>query len=179
MAEQKEDTKNADRPEKGAGRKRSRLRMILLAVPLLLLGASAGTYFLFGQTLIHTYLAGTIVEEYLGRRAEASQQKKPEEVGPILTLDPFIFNLSGNATRFAKVSLAVGVKDQKVFEEAKKIIPILRDRALVVLSGKTPEVLIDVNSRGAIKQELHDNLKALFRNPDDIRSVYVTDIIIP
>ena len=146
---------------------RGKLKLIILIVmPLLLLGGLAGTYFLYG-------------DQILGRGSgEKKQEKKHEGVGPILTLDLFIFNLASNTTRFAKVSLAIELKDAKVVEEAKKITPVLRDRALSILSAKTPEVLIDVQGREPLKQELIAGLKGLLK-PGELRSVYITDIIIP
>jgi flagellar protein FliL len=140
--------------------------IILIVVPVLLLGGLAATYFLYG-------------DQILGRETgEKKEEKKHEAVGPILTLEPFIFNLASNTTRFAKVSLAIELKDAKVVEEAKKITPVLRDKALSVLSAKTPEVLIDVQSREPLKQELIAGLKGLLK-PGELRSVYITDIIIP
>jgi flagellar protein FliL len=150
-------------PEKPKGKMKL---IILIVVPVLLLGGLAATYFLYGDRI-------------MGRQpAEKKPEKHHEEVGPILTLEPFIFNLSSNTTRFAKVSLAVEVKDAKVAEEAKKITPVLRDKALSILSAKTPEVLIDVQSREPLKQELIAGMKGLLK-PGELRSVYITDIIIP
>lgn len=139
--------------------------IILIVVPVLLLGGLAATYFLYGDKI-------------LGRETAEKEEKKHESVGPILTLEPFIFNLASNTTRFAKVSLAIELKDAKVVEEAKKITPVLRDKALSVLSAKTPEVLIDVQSREPLKQELIAGLKGVLK-PGELRSVYITDIIIP
>ena len=149
------------------GKPKGKMKLIfLIVVPILLLGGLAGTYFLYGDRI-------------LGRdTAEKKQEKKHEEVGPILTLEPFIFNLASNTTRFAKVSLAVELKDAKVVEEAKKITPVLRDKALSILSAKTPEILIDVQGREPLKQELIAGLKGLLK-PGELRSVYITDIIIP
>jgi flagellar FliL protein len=140
--------------------------IVLIIVPFLLLSGLAATYFLYGDKI-------------LGREtAEKKPEKKHESVGPILTLEPFIFNLASNTTRFAKVSLAIELKDAKVVEEAKKITPVLRDRALLILSAKTPEILIDVQSREPLKQELIAGLKDLLKS-GELRSVYITDIIIP
>lgn len=146
---------------------KSKMKLVMLViVPFLLLGGLAATYFLYGDTI-------------LGRgAAEKKPEKKHEGVGPILTLEPFIFNLASNTTRFAKVSLAIELKDAKVVEEAKKITPVLRDRALSILSAKTPEILIDVQGREPLKQELIVGLKSLLK-AGELRSVYITDIIIP
>lgn len=173
MADEEKELEQADDPLEPP-KKKSKLKLIILVVvPLvLIIGAGAAVY-LFGDTLLKGYLPGI-----LGGK-EAEVKKKEVAVGPILTLEPFIFNLSGNTARFAKVSVAVGVKDAKVLEEAKKLVPVLRDRALVVLAGKTGDVLIDVASRDTIKKELYESLKGLFKTGDELQSVYITDIIIP
>jgi flagellar protein FliL len=151
----------------GQAKPKSKMKLIILIiVPCLLLAGLGATYFLYGDKI-------------LGRQTgEKKQEKKQEGVGPILTLEPFIFNLASNTTRFAKVSLAIELKDAKVVEEAKKITPVLRDKALSILSAKTPEILIDVQSREPLKQELIAGLKGLLK-PGELRSVYITDIIIP
>jgi flagellar protein FliL len=173
MADEQEQLQEADEPPEPP-KKKSKLKLIILVVlPLVLILGAGGAVYLFGDTLLKGYLPGI----FGGNKAEV--KKKEVAVGPILTLEPFIFNLSGNTARFAKVSVAVGVKDPKVLEEAKKMVPVLRDRALVVLSGKTADVLIDVASRDTIKKELYEGLKGFFKTGDELQSVYITDIIIP
>ena len=49
----------------------------------------------------------------------------------------------------------------------------------MVLSGKSAEELIDVTKRDPIKMELQNSLKELFKEKEDLESVYITDIIIP
>ena len=103
---------------------------------------------------------------------------KKEAVGPILQLDPFVFNLTGNQSRYAKVTLGIEVKDVKAMEEAKKMIPVIRDRILSIFGTKAAEVLMDVNQRETIKKEVHASLKAVFPGDDGLKAVYITDIII-
>jgi len=45
----------------------------------------------------------------------------------------------------------VEVRDIKAMEETKKIIPVIRDRILFIFGSKTPETLMDVNQREALK----------------------------
>jgi flagellar protein FliL len=149
------------------GRPKNKVKLIVfLTVSCLLLAGLGATFFLYGDQILDR------------QGGEKKQEKKQEGVGPILTLEPFIFNLASNTTRFAKVSLAIELKDGKVVEEAKKITPVLRDKALSILSAKTPESLIDVQSREPLKQELFAGLKGHLKQ-GELRSVYITDIIIP
>lgn len=188
MAKEKEENEKEEKAkEKKSGsageqtapkKKRSKLVFVLVLL-MLLVGSAAGAYFFYGDQIVARYgLAGAGTRQQAKKEA-AVEQKKGGPIGPILTLEPFIFNLAGNNSKFAKVSLAVHLQDAKAFEEAKKIVPVLRDKALTVLSAKSAEMLIDVNNRDSIKKELQESLRGLFKEKDDLSSVYITDIIIP
>ncbi len=189
MAKEKDDKQEAKAngevqgaavPQQAAPvKKRSKLIMLLLILVLLLFGGGAGAYFFFGEQILERILASSSAGRSLTRKAAAVEAKKVNSGGPILTLDPFIFNLAGNSTRFAKVSLAISLQNPKAFEEAKKIAPVIRDKALTVLSAKSAEELIDVAKRDSIKVELQNGLKGAFKEKEDLESVYITDIIIP
>lgn len=154
---------------KPAGKK-SKSKLILIIVFVLIVGAGAGAYFVFGKK----YIAN-----YLGKKpGTAAAAVKKDAVGPILQLEPFVFNLTGNQSKYAKVSLGVEVKDVKAMEETKKMIPVIRDRILIIFGAKTPEVLMDVNQREALKKEVHASLKTIFKSEEELKAVYITDIII-
>ena len=162
------DGGEADGREQEAPRKKKvKLKLILLLLVVVLVGGGAGAYFVF-QTQIKGGHSGG---------AEHAEKKK-EPMGPILSLEPFIFNIGGSNAKYAKITLGVEMKDEKVMEEAKKMVPAVRDKALSVLGAKGPEVLMDTNNRNSLKQELHTSLKAIFRESNDLKSVYITDIII-
>lgn len=169
MEEEQIVEESIEQPEE---KKKGKFKLILLIVILALVIGAAGTYFFFGDT---------IKQKYFGAPQEAvehKKEKKEKTVGPILSFEPFLFNISGNSSRFAKVSIGIEVKDAKVLEEAKKMVPIVRDRVLSVLGTKGPEMLMDVNNRNAIKQELHNALKNMFKDQEDLTAIYITDIII-
>lgn len=151
-------------------KKGGKLKLIMIIVLAVLVCGGAGTYFVFGNQ---------IKARFFGGGAEQAQEnKKKEALGPILSLEPFIFNIGGNSGKFAKITLGVEVKDAKVMEEAKKMVPAIRDKTLSVLGAKGPEVLMDVSNRNTLKQELHGSIKTLFKEGADLKSVYITDIII-
>jgi flagellar basal body-associated protein FliL len=158
-----------------AGREKKKSRSFLVfLIPMLLIGAAAGAYFFYGDAIMNG-----VVTRHLSKKGLSVSAEKETVGGPILTLEPFVFNLAGNTSKFAKVSLALGVRDGKVFEDSKRIVPVLRDKALTVLSAKSPEMLADVNNRESMKKELYESLKGLFKEQNDLQSVYITDIIIP
>ena len=165
--------------EQAAPKKKRSKRLFVLVILLLLVGSAAGAYFFYGNQILERFGISGIAGGHPAKKEVAMEHNKGGSTGPILTLEPFIFNLAGNNSKFAKVSLAVHLQDAKAFEEAKKIVPALRDKALSVLSAKSAEMLIDLNNRDAIKKELHESLKSLFNEKDGLGSVYITDIIIP
>ncbi len=164
-----EAAEKKEKKVKPAGKK-SKSKLILIVLFVLIVGAGAGAYFMFGKK----YIANLP-----GKKpgVEAAAVKK-EAVGPILQLDPFVFNLTGNQSKYAKVSLGIEVKDVKAMEETKKMIPVIRDRILFIFGTKTPDILMDVNQRESLKKEVYTNLKTIFKNEDELKAVYITDIII-
>jgi flagellar protein FliL len=174
----KEEKPRSAGKQEAPKKKRSK-RLFLLVILLLLVGSAAGAYAFYGKLILDRFGIGDSAGRETAKKEAAVEQKEGSSTGPILTLEPFIFNLAGNNTRFAKVSLAVHLQDAKAFEEAKKIVPVLRDKALTVLSAKSAEMLIDLNNRDLIKKELQESMKSLFKEKGGLNSVYITDIIIP
>jgi flagellar FliL protein len=122
------------------------------------------------------YLGKTLLSPNAEKQQASKVQEKAVEVGPILSLDPFIINVSGDSQRFVKISVAMELKDEKAAERTKKMMPVIRDIVLSVLGTKKPEVFMDVNGRGAIKKELFDGVVRLFAD-SGLKAVYITDII--
>jgi flagellar protein FliL len=183
MAEEQKQQKTEETEEpQGKGKKNNLLKLIILIVLFLVLagGGTAG-YFFYGKQIMQKYLhknppEGT--EQTEQTEQKDAKEKKKETVGPIMSLEPFIFNMSGNQSKYAKVTLGIEFKDPKVMEEAKKMTPVIRDRILSIFGAKAPEVLMDVNQRNAIKDEIQTTLRTLFPDGADLRAVYITDIII-
>jgi flagellar basal body-associated protein FliL len=180
---------------KDAGKKKSKLKSIVfLALFIVVIGGGLGAgYYFFGNKIISSIQkifakkpqeaeqqggeqqAG---EQQTGGEQQEAKEKKKEAIGPILSLDPFVFNMSGNQSKYAKVTLGLELKDPKVMEETKKMIPVIRDRILSIFGTKAPEALMDVTQRNAMKGEIQASLKTLFKDAEDLQAVYITDIII-
>jgi flagellar FliL protein len=161
MAEERVQEVRAD---DGPVKKKGTLKILIIGDLAVVIAGGAG-YFFFGKTLMGS-----------NKPAEKQTHEEKKEVGPIVALEPFIINVSGNASKFVKISVAVELGNEKVLEHTKKMIPVIRDMILTVLGSKAPEVFMDVNGRTAIKKELFDGINGLFRG-SELKGVYITDII--
>jgi flagellar protein FliL len=161
MAEAKvQEIKPDSVPEK---KKRTFAKILMIGLIAAVIGGAAGFYF-YGKPLI-------------GKDQQTQgQQKEKKEIGPIVVLEPFIINVSGNTSKYVKISVAIELNNEKAVEHTKKMTPVIRDMMLTVLGSKSPEVFMDVNSRTSMKKELHDGINGLFKGAD-LKAVYITDII--
>ncbi len=178
-----------EKAEQKPVKKKKKSKLPLLIIFLVLGMGTAAALFFFGESIMPEYFSGltkraekkseSVEEKKTERRTERAHERTVEKgTGPVLTLEPFLFNIGGSSSKFAKVSIGIELRDAKVLEEAKKMVPIIRDKSLSVLGSKGAEHLMDVNSRNVLKQELQDGLKDLFKYKDDINAIYITDIII-
>ena len=166
-----ENLEGANVQEGQVAKKKGKPKLLLLIILVVFGLGLGGVYFFYGNTIV------TMVT---GKKAkpEAVEKEKRHEAGPILTLEPFVFNLSGAPSRFAKVSIGIELKNAKAEEETRKIMPAMRDKVLLILGGKPTETFLDVNQRNKIKEEVCEGLKGLFKEKSDLSTVYITDIII-
>ena len=141
------------------------LKVFVIGVMAAVLAGGAGFYF-YGRTLMANYVQ---------KQVEIKKLEKAE-VGPIISLDPFVINVSGNSSRFVKISVAMELKNEKAVEQTKKMAPVVRDAMLSVLAAKTPEAFMDVAGRSAMKQELFDGVNRLIAD-NGLKAIYITDIV--
>ena len=176
--EQVQETKEAPKKKKGS------FKMVLIVLVALGLAGGAG-YYLYGNVLLRGHIQAhaeskapppppSPPKEEPRQEASAEAHK---EMGPIVSLDPFVMNIAGTPSRYVKISIALEVKDAKGEEHIKKVTPAIRDAMLKVLGVKPPEAFTDVNGRDAIKKELFNGVDSLFAR-GDLKAVYVTDIIV-
>jgi len=161
MEEEKENNGIKEESEK---KKKGILRFLLISLILLIL-SSVGY--------------GIYMWKFSPRQTVKEVKKVEKEgIGAMLSLEPFIFNLSGDHSKFVKISLCIEVKDEKILEEARRMMPAIRDRALFFLSSRTLETFMDIQKREEMKKEIREQLKSLFKDGTNIKQIYITDIIV-
>ena len=163
VEEQIEETAPASVPP--GKKKKGYLKIVVIGIVAAGLAGGAGYHF-YGKTLRARYT----------QKQQVSNEQEKIEIGPILSLDPFIINVSGDSLKFVKISVAMELKNEKTAERTKKMTPVIRDIMLSVLGTKKPEVFMDVNGRAAMKKELFDGVNRLFTD-SGLKAVYITDII--
>jgi flagellar FliL protein len=170
MADEEQMVMEAADGEGSPTKKGGKLKLIMIIALVVFVGGGAGAYFVFGNQIKARFFGGNT--------EQVKETKKKEPIGPILSLEPFIFNIGGASGKFAKIALGLEVKDAKVMEQAKKMVPAIRDKALFVLGAKGSEALMDINNRNNLKKELLSGIKMLFKEDTELKSIYITDIII-
>jgi flagellar FliL protein len=167
MAEEdvQETTTREEAPEPAPKKEKKGFLKILIIVLVVLGAAGAGGYRFYGKN----------VQAHVQKPNTEKQQEKVV-IGPIIALEPFIINVSGDSSKFVKISVAMELRNEKDLEQAKKITPVIRDVMLSVLGTKTPDVFVDVNGRSGMKKELFDGVGRLFAD-GGLKAVYITDLV--
>lgn len=176
MGEREDGTnigENVEEAVEGQPKRKGKFKILIIVIIIALMAGMVGAYLSFGERILTTFKG-----QPQNKGLPKAEETKRGDVGPILSLEPFLFNVADNPSRFARLSISIELKDKKAAEEAKRLTPLLRDKILFVLSRKEANVLMDVNGREDIKQELFATLTSLFPKGDIIKNVYITDIVI-
>ena len=141
-------------PGKGKGKK---LFIILAAVLLTLAAAGGGTLFYLKKKQAAEQEAE--VDEYgeeARSSAKAKAQKRDLSVKPVFVpLDLFTVNLADrDADRYAQVTIALELTDEKSAEVIKNFMPVIRNSILLTLTYKTSADLLERDGKSKLAAEL-------------------------
>ena len=129
-----------------APKKKSRKGLVFAVVALLLIAAGgAGGWWWWSQQ-------GQTPADKAKAKAEEKKALKP----PVfVTLDPFTVNLQEeNGEHYLQVQVVYHVADEKVPEQLKVYLPILRNRILILLAAKRPSELNAPEGKAKLVAEL-------------------------
>ena len=138
----KADPKAAEAAPGGGNKKK--LLIIILGAVLLLggVGGGAAWFFLHGKS---------------DDGAPVKKHKEAAKAGPPVfqVVEPFTVNLLPEAgDHYLQVGLVYQVADDKVVEDMKTYMPVIRNRILLLLSGKHPSDLAQVDGKQKLVTEL-------------------------
>jgi flagellar FliL protein len=121
-------------------KKSKKLLVIVIAALLLIGGGGGGAWFYFGRS-----------------PAEAKHEPQAEKQAPptFVTLESFTVNLlEESGDHYLQVGIVYQVADGKVVDTMKLYMPVLRNRILLLLSGKRPSEIAAPDGKQKLVAEL-------------------------
>lgn len=126
--------------EEAAPKKGGKKKLILIAVPLVLALAGGGAWFAFSGK--H------------GKEGAAEHKAEPKKM-IFVPLEPFTVNLADDdADRYGQIGITLQVSEAKTEEEVKTLMPVVRNRILLILAGKTSRELVTREGKEQLAREI-------------------------
>lgn len=127
-------------------------------------------------------ITGGVVFLILGKKGEGEKGKTGEtgkaEVEVVYSLQPVVVNLMDPyGKRYLQIGLALGLVNKKAEEKIKHREPMIRDILISFLSSKSPEEVLQPETKEIIKRELKMRINQSF-GEELIKAVYITQYIV-
>lgn len=134
------DKAGSDKDAKSAAKpaRKGRKGLVVVVALLMLAGGGGGTWW------------------WLNRNTGAAQANAPPSRPPIfMNLEPFTVNLlQEEGERYLQTSIVFQVADEKAMEAMKLYLPVIRNRILLLLSGKRPSDLATPAGKAKLVEEI-------------------------
>lgn len=129
------------------------LKKILTATIVVLLIVAAGGG---GAWYAMNQVAGNATGAAPAEGGEAPAPKKRSTADPVfLPLETFTVNLADkDQERYAQIGITLELEDSKYIQQFKTLMPVVRDRLLMVLAHKTAEQLLDRSGKEVLAEEI-------------------------
>lgn len=146
----------------------------LVAILLGVAGLGAG----FGGAMA---VMPNVVASEPAAEEEMAESEEPEEAAfseRLITLDPFVVNVSGEGyPRYLKVQVALELDSIEVKEDLELRIPQVRDLTILLLSTKRLSDLEGFEGKALLKDDLRERINALLEK-GDVQSVLFTEFVV-
>jgi len=111
------------------------------------------------------------------KTAETKKEEK-KEFGPTFDLGEIIVNLSDEGqARYAKMSVAFELKDEKMLKEVEKMDPLVRDIVVELLSGESSEKILSLSTRNDLKKRIMERVNENFTE-GAVMQVFFTNVLV-
>lgn len=167
-AAEKQDVKEAAKaaPEAAPGKKGMLVKIVIGLVVLSAAGGGAAWYMLKKQ----------------GDAAPAAEVQEEEKPASFTDLDTFTVNLQPeNGDQYLQIGLSVKLTDPKTADVIKQQMPEIRNRILLLLSGKKASEISTVDGKRKLGEELLGEIRKPVTSKEtkeSIREVLLTSFII-
>ncbi|MBF0621695.1 MAG: flagellar basal body-associated FliL family protein [Magnetococcales bacterium] len=147
------------------------VKILLIALPALLLGAGAG-FFLGGSMTEQSIAEAEIVDP------EGAKEDPSEMVGEIYKLDPFVVNLNEpRGNRYLKTTIQLELDTPELRPELERRQPQIQDMILALLASKTTKDLQALEGKFRLREELLSRINTALVH-GNVKRVYFTEFVI-
>ena len=155
----------------------SKKGLIILVICFLIIamGVGAGLFVFWGK------VSSTAPET--AESSEEMAEKKDVKDGKVktkalLAMETFVVNLADpGGKRYLRVSIALEIDDQDFVEDAKKNVPQMRDRILMILPAKKFKDIRTYSGKDSLRKELIAQLNPLL-DKCEITNLYFQEFVI-
>ncbi len=173
----------ADTSPRKKGGKRGKLILIVVILLLVLGGAGGGAWYFLHDNAYDsedTGQSGGHTKGLTGKGASAKTSTKPPVFVP---LDPFTVNLQYDDAnpQYLQVGLTIKVTESSVGDAIKLRTPEIRNRVLLLLSGKKASEIATLEGKKTLSEELMREISTPLAgsvHPDAVEAVLFTSFVI-
>lgn len=98
--------------------------------------------------------------------------------GELVALDPFIVNLAdASGKRYLKLSLSVEVADKPTVADLQKVMPVVKDSILLLLSSKSYSDIATLEDKLHLKREIIMRLNQILGGPKVV-DLFFSDFVV-
>jgi flagellar FliL protein len=175
MADEKKDVKEKSLEEKPAKKSINILIIILLVGGLVIGGAAA---FLVFKNIKSDDKSEVAEEKNAGDEGDVGIKDGMDKLGPIMSLKPFLVNLSGTGERnYLKIQITLEFDKEVVHTEVENKMPLIKDCILLLLATKSFESIQTAEGKLMLKNEIITRLNR-FLSTGVIQNLYFTNFVV-
>lgn len=177
MADEKKEVKEEGAEEKPA-KKSSKLLIIILLIAGLAIGGGGAAAFLILKNMKSDDKSEVAEEKNVSDEGDGGEKEGMDKLGPIMPLDPFIINLSGDGGRnYLKLEITLEFDKEVVQVEVKDKMPMIKDSILLLLATKSFESIQTAEGKLMLKNEIITRLNR-FLSTGVIQNLYFTNFVV-
>jgi flagellar FliL protein len=177
MADEEKEVKEEAAEEKPA-KKSSKLLIIILLIAGLAIGGGGAAVFLVLKNMKSDDKSEVAEEKNAGDEGDDGEKEGMDKLGPIMPLDPFIVNLSGDGGRnYLKLEITLEFDKEVVQVEVENKMPRIKDSILLLLATKSFESIQTAEGKLMLKNEIITRLNR-FLSTGVIQNLYFTNFVV-
>jgi len=148
------------------------LMILVVCFAVIVLGVGAGLYILWDK------VSGVAPETLESAEKMAEKKDVKVKVKVLLSMETFVVNLADpGGKRYLRVTIALEIDDKDFIEEAKKNVPKMRDKVLLILPQKKFKDIRTSSGKDSLRKEIIAQLNPLL-NKCKITDLYFQEFVI-